>query len=176
MPTVRAFLDELEAGGVRAGEFHLPDWEEDRAGYQAILSSLFGLTPPTALLTDEAFPFIAAQQFLARRGLRVPEDVSLICTDNDPTFVWCEPTIAHIRWDYLPAVRRIGHWAANVSHGKKDLRQTSTKAEFVDGGTVGSARSRLTTPIARSLSDLPDPAGIVLEFAQICPPRRRLFQ
>jgi DNA-binding LacI/PurR family transcriptional regulator len=67
----------------------------------------------------------------------VPEDISLICTDEDPSFDWCEPSVAHIRWNYRPVVRRIVRWANNVSHGKKDLRRTLTKAEFVEGGTVG---------------------------------------
>lgn len=141
-PSVRAFLDELEAHGVDTGDFNLPDWEESAAGYQEILESLFRLTPPTALIIDEAFLFIAAQQFLGKHGLRVPEDVSLICTDNDRTFDWCEPSIAHIGWDSAPVVRRIVRWAANVSQGKQDLRQTSTKAEFIDGGSVGPAKER----------------------------------
>jgi len=136
-PSVRAYLDELAAHGIPASDFNLPDWEETQPGFQVILESMFHLTPPTAMIIDEAYLFIAAQQFVARRKLRVPEDVSMICTDSDPTFAWCEPSIAHIRWDYLPVVRRIVRWAANVSHGKEDLRQTSTKAEFVEGGTVG---------------------------------------
>ena len=28
-------------------------------------------------------------------------------------------------------------WAENVAQGKVDLRQTSTKATFVEGGTIG---------------------------------------
>ncbi|MFT5109648.1 MAG: hypothetical protein ACI8XO_003401 [Verrucomicrobiales bacterium] len=139
-PSVRAFVGELEAHGIRVGDFNLPDWEESRAGFQAILESLFRLTPPTAIFTDEAFLFTAAQQFLAKRGIRVPEDVSLICTDSDPNFAWCDPSIAHIHWDYLPVVRRVIRWATNVSHGKSDLRQTSTKADYIHGGTVGPAK------------------------------------
>jgi DNA-binding LacI/PurR family transcriptional regulator len=69
----------------------------------------------------------------------VPKDVSLVCTDHDPDAAWCEPSVAHIRWDYRPVVRRVVRWAANISHGKQDLRQTLTKAEFVDGGTIGPA-------------------------------------
>ena len=134
---VRVFQAELEAHDIQVGEFNLPDWEESRAGYQEILESLFRLTPPTALIIDEAFLFIAAQQFITRRGLRVPEDVSLICTDSDPTFAWCQPSIAHIAWDYQPVVHRIVHWAANVSKGRKDVRQTSSLAEFIPGGTMG---------------------------------------
>lgn len=85
---------------------------------------------------------MAAQQFLAGRGLRVPGDVSLVCTDADPALVWCQPSVAHIRWDSRPVVRRVVRWAANISHGKQDRRQTLTKAEFVSGGTIGPAKER----------------------------------
>lgn len=135
--SARAFVDELEAAGIPSGAYNLPDWEETKEGFRNLLHSLFGPTPPTALIIDESFLFNAAVYFLAKRGLRVPEDVSLICTDSDPAFAWCDPTVAHIRWDYRPVVRRVVRWANNVATGKEDLRQTLTKAEFVQGGTVG---------------------------------------
>jgi DNA-binding LacI/PurR family transcriptional regulator len=100
---------------------------------------LFKITPPTALILEEASLLYAAQQFLQSRGLRVPEDVSLICTDNDPHFSWCKPSIAHIHWDKRPVVRRVVKWAANISRGKNDISQKLTPAEFIAGGTVGPA-------------------------------------
>lgn len=133
----RAFLNELAAHGMPPGAFHLPDWEESVEGFHAGLEALFRMTPPTALIIQEAVLFNAAQQFLARQGLRVPEDVSLICTDADPTFAWCKPSVAHIRWDSRPVVRRIVRWAANLSSGTPDVRQVLTPAEFVPGGTIG---------------------------------------
>jgi DNA-binding LacI/PurR family transcriptional regulator len=136
----RAFLDALEARSVQTGRYNLPDWDDTPQGFQAVLESLFRVTPPTALLVDEAFLFAATQQFLARRGIRVPEDVSLICTDADPTFAWCRPTIAHIDWDSRPVVRRVARWAAAISRGREDLKQTLTEATFADGGTVGPAK------------------------------------
>ena len=135
-PTVHAFLSELEAAGIATGAFNLPDWEESSEGFERILDSLFGPTPPTALILDESFLFNVGFYSLARRGLRVPQDISLICTD-DPDFAWCQPTVAHIRWEYRPVMRRAVRWANNVSQGKEDLRQSFTKAEFVEGGTVG---------------------------------------
>ncbi|MDB4537522.1 substrate-binding domain-containing protein [Akkermansiaceae bacterium] len=132
-----AFVNELEAAKIPCGSFNLPDWEESKTGFAALLSSLFEYTPPTALIIDEAFLFNAAVFFLASRGIKIPEDVSLICTDADPSFAWCEPSIAHIRWDYPPVVRRIVQWANNIAQGKKDLRQTLTKAELIEGGTIG---------------------------------------
>jgi DNA-binding LacI/PurR family transcriptional regulator len=135
----RAYLDTLEALGIEPGKYNLPDWEDTAEGFQAILTSLFQITPPTAVIASEAFLFTVTQQFLSHRGIRVPEDVSLICTDNDPTFAWCEPSIAHITWDSRPVVRRVVRWADNISRGQEDLRQTLTKAEFVAGGTMGPA-------------------------------------
>ena len=136
----RAFLNELIVHGITPSAFNLPDWEENIDGFHGRLGSLFTLTPPTALIIDEVPFFVATQQFLARRQIQVPGDVSLVCTDDDRDFLWCKPSVAHIRWDYRPVVRRIVRWADNVSHGKQDLRQTLTPAKFVPGGTVGVAK------------------------------------
>jgi hypothetical protein len=137
--TERVFLGELESHGIQTGPYNLPDWEENIEDFHRVLDSLFRTSPPTALIIDEVPLLIAVQQFLLHRGLRVPQDVSLVCTDGDPHFAWCKPSIAHIRWDIRPVVRRVLRWAANVSGGREDRRQTLTKAEFVEGGTVGPA-------------------------------------
>ena len=136
----QVFLDELAAHGISPGDYHLPDWEETAAGFHARLESLFMVTPPTALIVDEAPFFVAALQFCASRGLRVPADLSMICTDDNPAFEWCTPPVSHIRWNSGPVVRRIVKWVADVSRGKTNLRQTLTPAEFVKGGTIGPAR------------------------------------
>lgn len=136
----RAFLAELAAHGIAVGPYHLPDWVETVAGFHARLDSLFQSTPPTALITDEAPFFLAAMQHLMGRGLRVPQDVSLVCTDGDPAFAWFRPSVSHIAWDSAPVVRRVVRWAANIARGKQDQRQILTKAEFVPGGTAGPAK------------------------------------
>ena len=135
----RAFLEELQAHGLPVGAFNLPDWKETPEGLHELLRALFQITAPTALIIDEAPLFAAVQQFLAGRGIRVPQQVSLVCTDDSPTFAWCLPTIAHIRWDPAPVVRRIVRWAAAVSRGRQELRQTLTPAEFVPAGSIGPA-------------------------------------
>ena len=135
----QAFLDELTAHGVSTSPYNLPHWEETVGDFQQNLEGLFQLTPPTAMIIQEAPLFAAAQQFLLHRGIAVPEQVSLVCTDADPHFDWCRPTVAHIRWDSRPVVRRIVRWAANVSTGRRDVHQTLTRAEFIPGGTIGPA-------------------------------------
>ena len=67
----------------------------------------------------------------------MPEDVSLISTDDDVAFSHCDPPVACIRWDLRPVIRRLVAWAANISRGKVDYQQTLTLAQFVPGGTIG---------------------------------------
>ncbi|MCX6872445.1 MAG: substrate-binding domain-containing protein [Verrucomicrobia bacterium] len=136
----RGFLDELAAHGIVPSPYNLPDWDDSREGFHRHLDELYRLTAPTALILDQATLFVPALQHLAQRGLLAPQHVSLVCTDREPAFDWCQPTIAHIRYDLRPALRRVVRWTANVSHGKDDRRQSFTKAEFVEGGTIGPVR------------------------------------
>jgi DNA-binding LacI/PurR family transcriptional regulator len=135
----RAFLEVLEDHGIQAGSFNLPYWEGSPESLHQCLESLFGSTPPTALLVPESPMFFAVQQFLGNRGLRAPRDVSLVCADGDRSFEWSRPSVAYISWDTRPVVRRVVRWVNNVAAGKDDRRQSFTKAEFVEGGTVGVA-------------------------------------
>lgn len=140
--TEQAFLNALSAGGIAPSLYNLPEWEETAEGFNARLEELFRVTPPTALILDGAPFFYATLRFCALRGLRVPGDVSLVCTDGDPGFGWCYPPVSHIRWDSKPLVQRIVKWANNVSDGKRDVKQTLTPAEFLPGGTIGHVIGR----------------------------------
>ncbi len=140
----QVFLDELAASGIQHGPYNLPEWRESAEGLQGLLGSLFQHTPPTALIIEEAHTFLAAQQYLTQHGIVVPRDVSLICDDPDPAFAWFRPMVAHIAWDASQWARRIVRWADKVASGKDDRTRSFTKAEFVEGGTIGPATSRVT--------------------------------
>jgi DNA-binding LacI/PurR family transcriptional regulator len=138
----RSFLDAMAAHGLPTGSYNLPDWEDSAESFRRCLDTLFQITPPTAMIIDQSFLFTVAQQHLARRGILAPERISLICTDPDPAFEWFNPTVAHIHWESQQMVRRIMRWADHVAHGKEDRRQTLTKAEFIEGGTIGPVKER----------------------------------
>ena len=135
--TERAFLEELAACGVVTSDYNLPDWEETPAGFSRLLERLFLHTPPTALIVDEAPRYIAAAEFLSRRGIKVPEHVSLVSTDDDSAFAWCHPPIAHMHWDPKPVIRRVVRWVEAVRKGKPDHKTINFPAEFVPGGSIG---------------------------------------
>ncbi len=138
----RHFLKELGEAGIDASGYHFPQWEDTREGFHRMLEQLFRVTPPTALVVQEALLFAAVQQFLAARGIRVPQDVSLVCDDPDPTFRWQVPSVAHISWDNAPWVRRAVRWADNIARGRPDNRRVLSRAKFLPGGTIGPARGR----------------------------------
>ena len=135
----QAFLDDLKSHGITTGNYHLPDWEDNIAGFHRCLESLFGATPPTALFISEASHFIATQQHLVRMGIVIPRDVSLICRDPNMAFSWCVPAISHINWNSQHVVRSILKWANRVARGKDNRKQTLIHAEFIEGGTIGPA-------------------------------------
>ncbi|GHC52562.1 hypothetical protein GCM10007100_18600 [Roseibacillus persicicus] len=135
----RSFLEILRKNRIPVGDYNLPDWEESANGLRDLLKSLFNVTPPTAIIVDEAMHFIAILQYLGSIGLRVPEDISMFCAEFEPNFRWCNPSVAHLHWDSNQGVRRILRWASRVSQGKVDTRQTMIPAKFISGGTVGPA-------------------------------------
>lgn len=137
----RAFLDQLKSHGLPVGAYNLPDWDESEGGLQVCLDALFRMTPPTAIFIDEMPLFVATLQHLSTRGIVAPRNVSLTCGNPDVAFEFCRPRVSHITWDSRPLVRDAVKWANNVCRGKHHQRQTSIKAHFVEGGTVGPASS-----------------------------------
>lgn len=134
--TEKCFLNELEAHGISTGSYNLPDWDDSSEYPGECLDRVFRLTPPTAILAYEPSVFLAVQNHLARRGIFAPEHISLMATDWDPNFRWMKPTIAHIRWDYSPWLRRVSRWVDNISRGRGDIRQSLSKAKFINGETL----------------------------------------
>lgn len=138
-PTVTAYTTELAAHGIAAGDYHLPDFEPTPAGTRALFESLFHMTPPTALILESADYAVAAFAFLARRRLSVPRDVSLVCLYPDTSLQWCDPPVAHLKYENAAVVRRVVRWCRAVARGQVDHKPVLFPAQFDEGGTVGPA-------------------------------------
>jgi DNA-binding LacI/PurR family transcriptional regulator len=137
--TGAAFLGKLSAAGIFVGPYNMPGWAGGLEGLYAYLDSSFQHTPPTALIASSSPVYFATLHFLLNRGIRVPQDLSLVCKDSDPHFSQCRPSVSHIRWSSRSVSNRIVRWVSNISQGKEDTRQTTIKAEFIEGGTIGPA-------------------------------------
>lgn len=133
------FLQFLAKHGIEPSSYNLPEWKDDMRSFHRCLDGLFKLTPPTALIVNEAQLFVPALQHMGRLGIKVPEQLSMICDDPDKIFQWCDPPISHIRWEMAPLIRRVVKWANNLAQGKTDIKQSTSRAQFVRGGTIGPA-------------------------------------
>ncbi len=133
----RAFLDELQAHGIPIGAYNLPEWEETSEGFNRLMENLFKSTPPTAIIIDETCWFMAALAFLVRRGIRVPQQVSLVSGECESILDLCYPQFAHMRWDNHLIVRRVVRWVDAVRKGRADRSIINIAAEFIPGGSIG---------------------------------------
>ena len=132
-----AFLAALSAAGIIVGPYNLPGWEGGLEGLYAYLDSSFQHTPPTAIIASSSPIYFATLHFLLNKDIQVPRDLSLVCVDDDPHFSECRPSVSYIRWSSRSVANRIGRWVSNISEGIEDTRQTTIKAKFVEGGTMG---------------------------------------
>ncbi|PXA03270.1 hypothetical protein DDZ13_12655 [Coraliomargarita sinensis] len=133
----RVYLETLQANGIKAGSYNLPDWKSNARGFQECLDGLFKVTPPTALIIEESQFFVAALLELSRRGISIPEQISICCTDNDIVFEMCAPHVTCINWPSDPVVQHIVKWVRKVSRGKVNNKQVYTPASILEGGTIG---------------------------------------
>lgn len=136
----RNFLESLAASGIPVGSYHLPDWDNHPASFGQCLDALFAHTPPTAIFFSEVPLYVSALHHFCARGIRVPQDVSMICHDPDPAFDWGNPAVAHFDWDTRLLTRHVLRWVRRVSQGKASRRQQLIKAKFIEGGTIGPAK------------------------------------
>jgi DNA-binding LacI/PurR family transcriptional regulator len=131
------FLKALADCGIATSSFHLPVWEPSREGLHQCVDTLFQHTPPTALIIEEAQHLIAVRHYLSSKGIHSPQHISLICSDSDPSFTWCEPPVTHMSWNLQKLVNHVVRWANHLANGKAGRGQRLLNAELVEGGTIG---------------------------------------
>ncbi|HRE81527.1 MAG TPA: substrate-binding domain-containing protein [Opitutaceae bacterium] len=96
-------------------------------------------SPPTALLVAKELPVLMVVFYLLKRGLAVPDRVSLIARDYDKVFVSVSPAIAHYRISEETYNNRLSRlMLALVHHDALPNRSHFIIPQFVAGGTVKS--------------------------------------
>lgn len=136
---MRAWIAEEYA---KAGYRHAPEFDApvvaDRSpeALHACLGELLRHTPPTALVTSDFPQWLGTVTALARSGLRVPRDISLVCLCANPEWETATPTQAHFKYPvsgYAGAVRA----ALDAAAAGKPQRKIMLAAEWVPGESLG---------------------------------------
>ena len=129
----------LSAHGLSFSSYNWPCFENDPGKLHRCLDRLFRGTPPSAFIVDESFLATVVYHDLIQRGLKVPGDVSMFCSEPAATLGWSQAVISHINWSSKDMVRPTLRWIRNVSLGREDLSHSLIKVDYVEGDTIGPA-------------------------------------
>lgn len=97
--------------------------------------------PPTALVVTEPNTALTAITWLAREGLRVPEQVSLLSLFYDSTLDAVIPAVASYRMEREALPRRLMEMIRALADGRRLPRQRPLFPRFMPGGSLGRVRS-----------------------------------
>jgi DNA-binding LacI/PurR family transcriptional regulator len=99
---------------------------------------------PTAFVVSHTHHYATVATHLAIRGLRVPDDVSLICRSEDPFLQFLRPTPAFYRTNMELAAKLLFEQVRHAIAGTaKPGEQRQLVPELVGGGSVAAPPSRL---------------------------------
>lgn len=100
-----------------------------------------GPSAPTAFLVAKAMHALTAMTHLIYRGISVPQEVSLVCRDDDEFMHQVVPSMAHYRVDWSLHARRCVRMLIQLATAGYLKRQERMQmAQFIHGETVASPK------------------------------------
>lgn len=115
--------------------------------YKEMLAPMLGVlrrildkkSPPTGLVVANSNYYLATVTELARRGLRVPEDVSLISRDDDPFLDFIVPSPARYRNDPKVFASKAATFALRIlEHGNSEADHVTLLLRYDPGQSVAN--------------------------------------
>jgi len=76
--------------------YNCPRWGKTTSDYYEALEQLFAVTPPTAILLGDSAQMPRLASFLMSRGLRYPDDISIIILDKSSSIDEYRPKLSYI--------------------------------------------------------------------------------
>jgi len=96
--------------------------------------------PPTALVLTRAAQVLTCFSWLVSRGIRAPQDISVVCLPNDSWFSELHPPLSHYRADAQATARHIGDRVLElVAVGRVARKSIRLHREYMPGATIGPA-------------------------------------
>ncbi len=135
----------LIANGLSFSPYNWPCFENDPDKLHHILDQLFREEPPTAFVVDESFLATVVFHHLIQRGLKIPDDVSLFCSEPPTPLGWGETIISHTDWSSKAMVKPTLQWIKNVALRRADFSHSLISIHYVEGHTIGQAPKHLGT-------------------------------
>ena len=140
----KAFLDALEseAHPDRAGIVMRVGQDDAGTICREVDRVLARPQPPTALIVARPRYALTLITHLQRRGIRIPEDLSFICSDDAPELDWTVPAVSHYKMNQTLFVNRMFRKIQEMlTTGGAPLKPVLLLPEWYAGATVTEPRA-----------------------------------
>ncbi|MTD59307.1 LacI family DNA-binding transcriptional regulator [Amycolatopsis pithecellobii] len=135
------YLDTLRAAGLAPDDVSI--WEVSALSREYATAGAIGLldrpSPPTALLCMSDELALAAIIAAKRRGLSVPDDLSIVGFDDTPVAQWADPPLTTVRQDLARKGKLAGELALRLLAGHRAPPPATLDVELIVRGSTTSA-------------------------------------
>lgn len=112
---------------VRVKEDHPEVWRQ-------VWEREFARLRPTAVMVMEAHHLLSLYAFCARKGLRIPQDLSIVSLAEFEGLNWLEPPITHAQFPYSKVLSYFEKW---LKAGLKPMGFKEVEMKWVVTGSIG---------------------------------------
>lgn len=144
MDSEAGFVEGVRASSHRDATVEIAYHRDDLASVtQALRRVLDRRQRPTALLVSNSYAYLSTTSLLAQRGIRIPEDISLISRDDDPFLASLFPTPA--RYAVSPhafAKKMLGLILRLIRHDPGVHRHAYLLPRFTAGASIAPPAER----------------------------------
>jgi DNA-binding LacI/PurR family transcriptional regulator len=102
-----------------------------------IIESVFSKEAPTAFVLLDWKELVTVHCLMARLGLKIPEDASVILLNEPSEIAWFHPALAHFRYPVRRILLELARWLEDES---REARAISLAADYVAGDSIAKAK------------------------------------
>jgi LacI family transcriptional regulator len=146
MDSELGFLEGVRATSHRDTTADIAYHRDDVDSVTRALQRLLGKhEAPTGIVVCNSYAYLAAASLLAARGLRIPQDISLISRDDDPFLRFVVPTPArYVMSPHAFAKKVVGAVLQLTARDPVTHSKTRLVPQFAAGGSTGPAKVTVT--------------------------------
>lgn len=102
------------------------------------LNDIFSLSPPSAIIATEAHQLITIYSYCLQNRLRIPEDLSVVVTQESSHLEWFHPRPANFEFPIDQFAKTISRWVEN--YPTQPISPIKIMPKFIHGESIGPAK------------------------------------
>lgn len=131
------------AGLVFSEKIHAPTTKEDNVNvFRDGLSEVFAAQPVTAFICLDWREYVATMCYIQEKGLKVPEDISIICLSHDHSSNWSSPIPSHYHHPMEEIVKTLADWIEDITTYTNFELNANLSGIWQEGETLSTARQK----------------------------------